>query len=336
MSLKKPIIKILVAVFVWLSGGYHALSQQQFTDYKNPGGVIMLDADNEIYVPASPKGYTLLLPENEIEVVGLVVLFEGTKRTLDNIPDEMELHPHAFKDKLGVLYISTGNPVDFFFDYENMDLASELIERAIKNHDLNGSDLFFAGMSLGGTRALRFNMYCKSNPEICGFEPKAIAIADAPLDMHRFWKVTKRAERIDFHPVAAGEGRWVSSYLEQKLGGTPKENPKAYEDYSPYMFTEEDVPGNNTGARFLQNIPIRAYHEPDVNWWIENRRMGYYSMNSIDMAGLINALKIMGNDQADLITTHNERADIKESPHTWSIVNNAELMNWFGSISSKE
>jgi hypothetical protein len=84
-------------------------------------------------------------------------------------------------------------------------------------------------------------------------------------------------------------------------------------------------------AVHLRDVPVRAYHEPDVDWWIENRRKSYYSMNSLDLAALVNELRLLGNERAFLITTHGTRAGFEDgsSPHTWSIVDNGELVDWF-------
>jgi hypothetical protein len=115
--------------------------------------------------------------------------------------------------------------------------------------------------------------------------------------------------------------------LETNLGGTPNEVFNRYLDYSPFVFSAE----NGGNAVNLKGIPIRAYHEPDIDWWIENRRKTYYSMNSIDLAALINQLLILGNERAELVTTNNKRTGYSQgaSPHTWSIVDNAELITWF-------
>ena len=123
--------------------------------------------------------------------------------------------------------------------------------------------------------------------------------------MERFWEAEIRAIRDNFHQSAAGEGRWVTYLLEKNLGGTPLDSYQNYADYSPYTYS---APGGGN-AELLKDIPIRAYHEPDVNWWIENRRKSYYSMNSIDMAGLIYDLKLLGNEQAELVTSYQQRAD---------------------------
>ena len=309
-------------------------SQQQFTDYEDLKGSIQVGPDG-ISIDKTARGYTLLLPDGNKEIRGLVVMFEGRRVTLSSISDEMIIHPHAFHRGLGVIYVSTGNPVNFFFDEESMITIRNIIRKACDEHNVTTNNLFFAGMSIGGTQALKFAIFCEKNPKKCGLIPDAVALVDAPLDMKRFWHATERAEKVDYHPSGAGEGVWVSYWLEKNLGGTPLENPQAYIDYSPYTYTAEKLKNIGGNAKYLADIPVRAYHEPDVNWWLENRRYGYYSMNSIDMAGLINALKILGNTDAQLITTHNQRKDPELSPHTWSIVNNEKLMSWFASFIDK-
>jgi hypothetical protein len=54
-------------------------------------------------------------------------------------------------------------------------------------------------------------------------------------------------------------------------------------------------------------------------------------MNSIDLAALINELKLRGNRQAELITTHQVRAGYAKgsSPHTASIVDHEKLLDRF-------
>jgi hypothetical protein len=54
-------------------------------------------------------------------------------------------------------------------------------------------------------------------------------------------------------------------------------------------------------------------------------------MNSVDLAALVNELRLQGNDQAELVTTHRAREGVDEgsSPHTWSFVDNADLVEWF-------
>ena len=157
--------------------------------------------------------------------------------------------------------------------------------------------------------------------------PLEFLFDEGALDMTRMWNAMRRAGEARFHPAAADEGRWVRYMLETNLGGTPGEVPDRYVSYSPYAHSAPDA-GN---AVHLRDVAVRAYHEPDVNWWIENRRKSYYDMNSIDLAALINTLRLHGNERAELITTHRRREGFAggSSPHTWSIVDETDLVDWF-------
>jgi len=153
--------------------------------------------------------------------------------------------------------------------------------------------------------------------------------------MTRFWHTTERAEKLDFDPMSAGEGVWVSHWLEKNLGGTPSENSQAYIEYSPYTYTAENVDNLGGNAQYLKDIPIRTYAEPDINWHIKNRRRTYYSMNATDMASLVSDLKLIGNKETQFVSTHNKRDDVEGTTHTWSIVKK-KLMKWFASYIEKK
>jgi hypothetical protein len=54
-------------------------------------------------------------------------------------------------------------------------------------------------------------------------------------------------------------------------------------------------------------------------------------MNAIDLAALVNELKIRGNQQSELIITHNKgyQPDGTRHPHSWRIVDEKDLVDWF-------
>ena len=63
---------------------------------------------------------------------------------------------------------------------------------------------------------------------------------------------------------------------------------------------------------------------------MENRKVDYYSMNAVDAAGLVLQLQLLGNRQAELITTEGRgvRPDGTRHPHSWSIVDEPDLEAW--------
>ena len=63
---------------------------------------------------------------------------------------------------------------------------------------------------------------------------------------------------------------------------------------------------------------------------MENWNQDVYNSNLIDATALINVLRLLGNNQAELITTSGAgyRRDGSRNPHTWSIVDEEGLAQW--------
>jgi hypothetical protein len=283
-------------------------------------GEILLTGD--ISIPKIAKGYTLWLPEKE-QAIGLIVFTHARRDTVntDFIID------YAASQHLAVLYATTENRLEFFFENEKLREIEEYIHEVLTAHHIPQDNILYCGMSLEGTRALKLAMFARSNQSTYKLVPRAIAICDSPLDMVRFHKEMVKAKELSFTPITANEGNWVSCYLENNLGGPPVHALNAYIEYSPYSYVADGGPN----IHLLENIAIRCYTEPDVNWWMKTRRKDFYAMNAIDMAALINELNIRGNEKATLITTENKgyQDDGSRHPHTWNIVDEKELINWF-------
>ena len=275
-----------------------------------------------ISIPKVNPGYTAWLPEKG-NIKGLIVFTHPRRDTVNTDT----LINYALKNQLAVLYATTDNRLEFFFDKNKMLEIEGYINEVITKNDIPKENLLYCGMSLEGTRALKLAMFANNSSSKFKLKPRAIVICDSPLDMVRFHKETTKAKELNFNPAAANEGSWVSGYLEANLGGTPEENMQAYIEYSPYCYSDDKT---NNYLNF-KDIAVRAYTEPDVNWWIENRRKDYYSMNAVDLAALINELKIAGNKNAELITTVNKGylPDGTRHPHSWSIVDEKEMIDWF-------
>jgi hypothetical protein len=314
--------KIIFSMALGLAFNSSIVSQRvyQYEESLQEGQVILTDT---IAIPYEKAGYTLLLPDGNPD--GLVVFFNANRTPL-RYNNEPNFEFYALKNNLGVLYVTTGNSLEFFFDKGKMLQIMNYVTKAIKEYSLPKENIFFAGMSLAGTRALKFAKYLLSTEFTVEIKPKAIAICDSPLDFVRFWKEEIEARDLNFQSSAANEGAWVSGYLEKNLGGTPLNSLENYIDYSPYCYISD-----NRGLIVFKDIPIRAYSEPDVKWWMKTRRKDYYEMNVIDLAAFINELNKLGNNKAELILTKDKGylPDGTRHPHSWSIVDNKELVNWF-------
>lgn len=281
----------------------------------------------EMVIPAESPGYTLLLPQDSIK--GMVVLFHSGRDTA-HIGFEQRLYVEAVAQQFAALYITTGNPVEFLFDEASYKQLDRYIGTVVESYRIPRDRLLFGGMSLAGTRALKFALWCANGHSQYGLRPRALALCDAPLDFHRFWREGQRAIELELNPISASEAKWVNAQLEKNLGGTPHTAPTAYTQYAPFYYSEKA----DERLQVLDGIAIRVYTEPDVAWWMANRRRSYYGMNALDGAAMINDLQYLGHREAELILTADKgrRPDGQRHPHSWSIVNNRALIEWFSHL----
>ena len=287
-------------------------------EYPSKGEIFFSE---KMSLPKIASGYTLWLPKENSK--GLVVFFDENRDTINKTP----IIDLALKNKLATLFVTTDNQAEFLFEESKIKELEGYINEVIRKNNIPKDNMLYCGMSLAGTRALKLAAFAQSEGSLYKLIPKAIAICDAPLDMVRNYNECKKASVLNLNPIGATESEWVSSYLKTNLNGTPQESLNAYITYSPFCYTAE----NGGNAKAFKNIYVRCYTEPDVNWWIENRGRDYYGMNAIDLAALVNQLKILGSKKAELITTTDKgvREDGSRHPHSWSIVDEKELIEWF-------
>ncbi|MEL6972934.1 MAG: hypothetical protein AAFZ63_11010 [Bacteroidota bacterium] len=64
------------------------------------------------------------------------------------------------------------------------------------------------------------------------------------------------------------------------------------------------------------------------------RGKDYYAMNAIDLAALVNALRVCSHQKVTLITTRDKGylPDGTRHPHSWGIVDEKDLIDWFLSL----
>ena len=293
-------------------------------EYPSEGNIVF---SKKMTFPKIKSGYTLWVPKETSK--GMIVFFDAYRDTVNKLP----IVDLALKNQLAMLFVTTNNPVEFLFDQSKMKELEGYIYEAINKNNIPKDNMLYCGMSLAGTRALKLAAFSQTIQSTYKLIPKAIAICDAPLDMVRNYRECKKASELNFNPIGASESEWVSSYIRSNLKGTPEQAMSAYINYSPFCYTAD----NGGNAKAFNNIYLRCYTEPDVNWWMENRGRDYYGMNAIDLAGLVNQLKILGGKKAELITTIGKgfKENGSRHPHSWSIVDENEMVEWFVRLIAK-
>ena len=213
----------------------------------------------------------------------------------------------------------------FGIDSLSQQSFKEILEDVIRKNKLSGLKFYVGGFSIGGSCAVKFaELAIRENFK---FKPDAVFVIDPPLDFERFYNSNKRTVRLSVNSQPSQEAIYMIERIEKEMKGTPESTIQNYYKYSPYSFSDT----KQTAIKYLINTPIRFYTEPDINWWLKERGGDYSGMNALDGSCMINELNRLGNSKAYFIATKNKgyrKPDNRRHPHSWSIVDNTELINW--------
>jgi len=181
--------------------------------------------------------------------------------------------------------------------------------------------------------SLNYAIYMVKQPNNNIPSPSSIVVVDPPVDLKNLWYIMKRLSKRNCVTVAKNEADFYINYCDKYLGGSPEEFPEKYRVVSP--FSRELENGGNT--YYLKNIPLRVYCEPDMDWWLA-RCEDLSDMNATDLSTMVNTLRLLGNENAEFITTTGKgyRIDGKRHPHSWSILDAEDTANWIEKMIKNE
>ncbi len=252
-----------------------------------------------------------------------LVLLPGFGQTPEDVLLQTELPVLAAEN--GILTIipvvSTGL-TSFGIDKASQKSLHTILKDVKGRFNLEQAQFFIGGFSIGGSAAFRFAQSAQSN-----FEPAAVFGIDPPLDFERLYHSFQRHIRLSVNTEPSGEAIYMIERMEKEMKGSPETALINYRKMSPYSFSDT----TQAALQALRNIPLRIYTEPDINWWLENRNSDYSAMNALDASAMVNELNLLGNEEAQFITTENKgyrKPYDNKHPHSWSIVNNQELIDW--------
>ena len=264
--------------------------------------------------------YTIIYPP-KIPWKGYLFLVPGFGETAENVLQQTDLPKKlAQKGILTIIPTFQDGVLSFGVDSLSQQTFDRILKDVTSKHKLIDQKFYVGGFSIGGSCALKY-------AENAMIKPTAIFAIDPPLDFERFYNSAKRDIRLSKDNEANQENIYMIERLEKETGGSPKTNLNQYYNLSPYSFSDT----NQTAIKKLTNMPLRIYTEPDVDWWLKERNADLTNMNATECSAMINELNRLGNQNAELITTQKKgyrKPDHKRHPHSWSIVDNEELITW--------
>jgi hypothetical protein len=201
----------------------------------------------------------------------------------------------------------------------------EIIQNVETRYNLKNLKFYVGGFSIGGSCVVKFTeLAVKDNFR---YKPDAVFVVDAPLDFERFYNSANRTTRIGVNSRSYKEDMYMKTRIEEEMKGTPMTAIQNYYRKSPYSYSDT----SQTAIKYLINTPVMYYSEPDINWWLKEFNSDFSGLNVIDGSCMINELNLLGNKNAHLIITQNKgfrKPDNRKQPHSWSIVDNRELIKW--------
>ena len=283
----------------------------------DPDGLYLNDGDSDtlFYYDLTPKS----------NKGTILILLSGFFRDSKEVFQRTNLPSLAYEKNIITLIPSLNSRIHA--DTACFKLINDMIIDYSKRNGIEVKNIIIiiGGLSAGGISSLTYAVWMIKNPHSIIPSPKACFTVDSPVDLFNFWFVEKRLVDRNCSDAAVGEANYVLQYFDKYLGGTPDSVPEAYKKASPFSRTEKD--GGNIA--YLKNIPVRAYCEPDINYHLEKCE-DYFDMNAADLSSMINCLRIQGNSRAEFITTINKgyRLDGTRHPHSWSILDSEECVDW--------
>ena len=250
----------------------------------------------------------------------LLVLFPGKGGNPSTIQREFSILEIAKKNGVSVLMMDhTGS---LFLNDRTKEKLTTTIEEVIDGNNIPVSNVAIGGFSSGGiVSVLLSDHLIRTGNKI---RPKKVFLVDSPLDLVFLYNASTNIDTSS-HELSKKESEFIVKYFQDRLNS--KEHLlERIAAVSPYVHATKDL--ENMSA--LQQVDLRAYTEPDSMWWWQNRNASYKEMNAYSIKCLVKEAKIQGWQNISLIETKNKgfRSNGDRHPHSWSIVDPEDLVEW--------
>jgi hypothetical protein len=270
---------------------------------------IKADGETYLYYSMQPQG----------KVNGIVILFPSLGEKPQCIFDKTSI-PKLLEEK-GYLTIVPELHNLLFADQYTINEINQIIKALSEKYAV--SNFVIGGLSSGGAIAVAYTEYLLASDTSNVL--KGVFAIDSPLDLSRIYASAERKIKYSCGGLITKEGYSIKSELDHTLGGPPDAKPGQYLKYSCYSASATD--GGN--AKFLKNIPVRLYCEPDLDF-VRNTYcadLQLADINAFDLESLNHFLLKIGKSNSEYIATKGKGF------HTWNIIEPADFVDWALKIS---
>ena len=253
----------------------------------------------------------------------MLVLLPGFAQDAESIFPETKLHNVAYLNGIATIAVAGGPKL--YLDETVKDRVNQVVQEMKEEYNVPEDQFVVGGFSAGGTISMRYAEYCHEPDSDAPIRPKGGFSVDSPIDLIDIWNYFQREIDKGFSEAGVGEARFVSEIMEREIG-TPTSSPETYARYTPFDVSSKG-PGNE---HHLKGTAVRVYHDVDIVWQLQNRRRSLFDSNALAASELINRLLLMGNEQAEFMLARQPgyRSAGFRHPHSWSIVDEVELIQW--------
>lgn len=253
--------------------------------------------------------------------VATLVIFPGGAHTAMDSRREFKILETARRNNISVLLMNFNRHL--WIEEDKIKSLATQLENTIKAYDLSQDKLFIGGMSIGGNITLSLSNYLHN--ENSDVKPQGIFVVDSPIDLNGLYESSVYdTNNPELTEERLQEPKGIIEYLQYNFGND-EDFIENIQKVSPFTLKTKHI---NVAA--LKDCKMRFYTEPDKLWWKENRQTEYQYTNAYTIQEVGKMLSLNGWQNFDLFETKNKgyRSNGEKNPHSWSIVDIDDLIQW--------
>ena len=273
------------------------------------------------------SGHYLVVEPLTDSITGVLVLLAGFGQRAEDTPPETKLHNVAYANGILTVFYAGGNKL--YADSITQVKLTKVINDVIKRYKVNNNTFVLGGYSAGGMIAMRYTELCNEFPDKFPIKPKGVFTVDSPIDIFTIYEQLEESVKNNYSELAVEEATRAIGHIKNDFG-IPRENVSTYAKLTAFSMNK----AYSQNEKYLKDCAVRTYHDVDIAWRIINRNQTVHGSNYEVTAELINRLVLMGNDKAEFMQSFQTgyRANGFRHPHSWSIVNEVELIQWMKNL----